>query len=213
MKKLLIIIIFAFLCPQLAHAHQPHIVTGSDTTAVQNPEVSQAFYGKLDGKPHTFAISSSSQLDLYVSLLIPVAPGAADNISATITDASGKTIADIDGVNAPWKNFYEPFAGDDYKQGPEFEKQVQASDYSVKIHNTDNTGKYVVAIGKIESFPLSEIMHTIKTLPHLKTDFFGKSVFSAYFNYTGLFMLGMIIIIGVVFLVGIWIIKKLRHKM
>jgi len=212
MKKLLIIIIFAFLCPQLAHAHQPRIVTGLDATVVQSPEDSQAFYGTLDGTPHTFTINSPSTFDLYVGLLTPVAPGAADNISATITDTAGKSVAELDGTNVVWTKFYEPFAGDDYKQGPEFEKQVEAGAYSIQIHNTNNSGKYVVAIGKIESFPLSEILHTIKVLPTLKADFFGKSVFSAYFNYTGLFMLGTIIVIVGILFIGIWIVKKIRHK-
>jgi len=212
MKKFLLIIAFALLLPQYAHAHQPRLVTGSDATVVQNPEISQAFYGTLDGTPHTYTINSATPFNLYVSLLTPVAPGAADNISAVVSDSSGNIVTDLKGADFTWTNFYEPFAGDDYKQGPEFEKQVEAGSYAVQIYNATNTGKYVIAIGKIESFPLAETLNTIKVLPALKSDFFGKSAFTAYFNYTGLFMLGFIVVAGVVLFVAWRVVKRILKK-
>ena len=64
----------------------------------------------------------------------------------------------------------------------------------------------MVAIGKQESFPPKEILRTIYTLPYLKKYFFNKSALIAFFNYTGLFVLILILIIwGLVFLVmKIW---------
>jgi len=212
MKKFLLIIAFALLLPQYAHAHQPRIVTGSDATVVQNPEISQAFYGTLDGAPHKYTIDSATPFNLYVSLLTPVAPGSADNISAVVSDSSGAIVTELNGADFTWTNFYEPFAGDDYNQGPEFEKQVEAGGYSVQIYNATNTGKYVIAIGKIESFPLAETLHTIQVLPALKSDFFGKSALSAYFNYTGLFMLGFILVTLVAVTILVWVIKRVIKK-
>jgi hypothetical protein len=46
--------------------------------------------------------------------------------------------------------------------------------YTIRVNNPDNQGKYSLAIGKRESFPIKEILNTYKVLPELKMVFFGK---------------------------------------
>lgn len=80
----------------------------------------------------------------------------------------------MDGNKFQWEPFYEEFAGDEYLKGPEREQQVSAGDYTIRVSNINNQGKYSLAIGKIESFPADEILKTFVALPHLKTQFFNK---------------------------------------
>ena len=79
------------------------------------------------------------------------------------------------------------------------------------VSNSDNQGKYSLAIGQIESFPLGESLKTLAALPALKIHFFNKSFFAIrqgkiiqYLSY-GLLIL-IVIIIAIVL-----IIKKVRH--
>jgi hypothetical protein len=51
-----------------------------------------------------------------------------------------------------------------------------------------NTGKYVLAVGEKESFLLDEMLRTMGILPSLKSDFFGKPAWTAFFNRIGLYL-------------------------
>jgi hypothetical protein len=82
--------------------------------------------------------------------------------------------------------FYEPNGGDWYYQGPEYKKEVPAGTYLIKVYNPKNEGKYIVAIGEQESFPLKVVLNTIKIMPSLKLNFFKESFLSLLFSKYGL---------------------------
>jgi hypothetical protein len=70
------------------------------------------------------------------------------------------------------------------------------------VSNKNNQGRYSLAIGKIESFPLGESLTTIARLPVLKTHFFEKSFFAIregkiiqYLTYSLIILLLIIIVI------------------
>lgn len=209
MKKLILIIFFfSFLIlPQQAWAHQPRIVS-QETVQVENPEVSQAFYGELKGKSVNFEINSDTPFILYLNLLVPDLPGIDKDVSARVY-FNEEEIFFLDGTNFDWTSFFEEFAGDDYFKGPEVEKEVKQGKYLVEVFSPDNQGKYVLAIGKKEEFPPGETVKTIFLLPQLKRDFFNKSPFTAFFNLIGLFLLIPIIILLVLSLL---ILKWKRTK-
>jgi hypothetical protein len=74
-NNLRIVILFFFLTlvswPLAVLAHQPRIVE-TEKINVTKPEISKAYYGKLSGKSHTYTISTSSAIDLYVNILVPL---------------------------------------------------------------------------------------------------------------------------------------------
>ncbi|MFA5747991.1 MAG: hypothetical protein WC872_02645 [Candidatus Absconditabacterales bacterium] len=208
-KKKIILCFFLLFFFSFTFAHQPRLIfekTNSETNPIiiKNPEISQAFYGELKGNPDFYKISSNTGFLLYAQLTSPDISGAQKNFSAKISSKK-KLIKLIDGKNFQRGNFFEKFAGDNYNQGPEFSKNVESGDYFIQIFNPNNSGKYVLAIGKIESFPLNESISTIKILPKLKTDFFQKPAYTAFFNVIGLFLGGSLILL--IFI--IWIIYKL----
>lgn len=173
-----IFIVALLLFPIAALAHQPRIVDG-ELTSVPDPEVSKAFYGKLSGEPHVFVITESAPFELYVNVLVP--DGATTDVSAAIINQENpdEPIAMLPAEGA-WERYHEVFAQDWYLKGPEFRTDVPAGTYEIRVWSSNNVGRYVLAVGEKERFPLSEIIHTYRVIPMLKTDFFGKPAYEAY---------------------------------
>jgi len=206
MKKIyLLTILFIFTS---IYAHQPRLVENKVTTIsnpiiVQNPEISQAFYGELAGQAAYYKIDSDKEFNLYASLVVPDIQGARKDFSVDIITKDTNIV--LDAKSAKWDIFFEKFAGDNYFNGPKFDQIVGAGSYLIKIYNPDNHGKYSLAIGKIEAFPPKEALNAILSLPKLKS-FFQKSPLTAYFNFIGIFVGVMIVIlvgviIGIIFIV------------
>lgn len=209
MKKILIIVLL--LSANIVFAHQPRLVD-QDLTIVENPEISQAFYGELTGEPAYYQIQAGESFSLYVGILVPDIPNIDKDVSVGVYK-DDEFIALLDGTNHEWVEYYEEFAGDNYFWGPEYKdknieefkiKGIQAEPgiYTFEVFSPDNLGKYVFVVGEIEEFPADEIVNTFKILPKLKTDFFEKSVFSIFSSRIGTFLLiPIVLIIGIIFLV------------
>lgn len=187
MNKIVYLLLILFLISPIL-AHQPRIVYKQDLSEnpklIFNPEVSQAFYGELKGKPEKYFINSTNLL--YVQVLAPAIDNAKKDFNLFINDI----IIPFNSSN--WSKFYEEFAGDNYFQGPEYNDG--SGQYLIIINNSDNYGKYVLVVGKKESFPLNEAINSIISLPFLKI-YFNKSPLTAFFNMIGLFMLILLLVI------------------
>lgn len=176
-------------------AHLPRLVSENsleNPVIVTDPEISQAFYGRLTGKPDYFKIQSSQLFKLYVNILVPEVMGARIDFVADIFRDQTQIMTLKD---AEWTHFYEHFAGDNYIRGPEFEQWVDSGAYVIKISNEDNLGAYILAIGKKEWFTPSEILNTYRLLPYIKEEFFHKSPLTAYFNLFTLLLVGMVVLV------------------
>jgi hypothetical protein len=196
------IFLVLFLSISAVSAHQPRLVIGANASyenpiVVQNPEVSQAFYGQLQGQPNYYQITSDKPFKFYLNLLVPASPGMpADFISAEVLDSSGNTIMFINGTNSTWEPYFEEFGGDNYLKGPEARADLGAGTYYIKVFNTNNQGKYNIAIGEIESFPIDETLKALVTIPLLKEQFFGKPVTTLFFEFLGIILaLGSILVL------------------
>ena len=219
MKKSLFVLLALFLTNSListSSAHQPRIVykqqiSQASPIIVKNPEISQAYYAELKGQPEYYTVVSDKEFTLYVRILSPKIIDAKKDFSAeVIKDVN--VIAVLNGSNYKWTEFYEPFVGDSYWMGAEFSKTEPKGEYLIKVYNPDNTGKYVLVVGRAEAFPLNETLKMFFTLPQLKI-YFGKSGFTAFFNYVGLFFLIQIIILAVIVWGLVWLVKKVRKRM
>lgn len=184
---LVIVIIFSV---SLGFAHQPrlasYINSMDNPILVQNPEVSQAFYGQLEGNPAYYLVRSNSSFQLYINILVPDNPGA-QLMSVEISNSSGRSLAKLD-ANTKWEPYFEKFGGDGYLKGPEFNQTMPAGDYYIKVFNAQNQGKYSLAIGDIETFPPSEALNAIFLLPILKAQIFEVPVFELFIQFIGLIM-------------------------
>jgi hypothetical protein len=219
MKRGLIFLLFLVLMASIACAHQPRIAFGENIagniTRINNPEVSQAYYGILKGMPDLYKISSDINFSLYLNILVP--QGAENDYSVAVFLASESIHPDpvivMDGTNFTWTPFFEDFAGDNYLKGPESRNILPAGTYEVKVYSPDNIGKYALAVGEKEEFPLGEILNAFLVLPKIKTDFFGKPWISAYTNKIGLFLLAALIIIGALIVFAVMMIIRFIRDM
>jgi hypothetical protein len=200
----------------LAFAHQPRLVK-VDETIVNNPEISQAFYGELKGGPHIFIIESDTVFQFYAGILVPDLPDANTGISVLIKKipvegGAEEIISLLDGNNFKWEKFHEEFANDDYLWGPEYrDPEALAGKYIIEVFSSGNKGKYSLAIGETEQFPLSEIVNTVITLPQIKSEIFGKSVLTSFLNPIGLFIFGPIVGVVIIILLTIFLIKRIKR--
>ena len=200
MKRSLILLAISM---QYIHAHQPHMVE-SNTVAIENPEVSQAFYAK---DPAQYTIDSAEAFSLYVQILRPKIHELDKDISVEITK-NGPLVATLDGNTADWTVFHEPFSNDDYYQGPSVKLAAQGK-YTIEVHGS---GKYVLVVGEKERWPVSVIAKTFYTLPKLKL-YFEKSPILALWNLSGAFLVGLLATLATTGYVGSKLVKKVIHQL
>ena len=197
-------------------AHQPRIVFDKVTSidepiTIEDPEISKAYYGELRGRPDYYKIVSNESFNLYINILAPDQEGArTDFIVEVIKDY--EVVYVLNGPGHEWQAFFEEFARDNYLKGPEFEGEVTAGTYYLKISNEHNKGRYSLAVGNIESFPFKEIVSTYIVLPRIKKEFFEKPAIDAFVNIFGLFLLIAIVLAAVLVTLFVWIKKKKKKK-
>jgi hypothetical protein len=211
MQVMLFFIITCLFLPTV-FAHQPRLVGNETQVIVDQPEISKAYYGRLSGKPVTYQIESTEPFRLYVNILVPDMEGIDKDVSVKILK-QGEVISILDGSQYVWKQFHEPFAGDNYYKGPEFANEQDAGAYDIEVYSPDNQGKYALAVGDREAFPLGELIRTYAVLPRLKSEFFGKSPFSAYFNIMGIFLAVILVVAGAISVPVFYGIRLIRKRL
>ena len=206
-KKLRVIILFFFLSliswPLAALAHQPRIVE-TEKINITKPEVSKAYYGKLSEKPHTYTISTSSAIDLYVNVLVPFIEGPRKNVVVKIFK-DGQPLESLNPGENDWKKFFEPFGQSMYWQGPEFKIRAEAGKYKIIVQSREKNIRYVLATGEIEAFDGIESLNAILLIPKLKKNFFEEPPISFIFSPLGW---GYILLLQILAILVGWIISK-----
>lgn len=195
-KSFFILSIFLFLgVAFFCSAHLPRIVyTQSGDVKVRDPQNSQAFFDELKGQSRNYLVSSEKEFTLYINLLVPAVNGNA-RYSANIysvKDSKDEKIAAVDGTNFTWTEYFEEFDRDYYEKGPEWEQKLTAGDYKIEVFGNENSGKYVIAIGKNEVFPIIEALKSYLILPQLKAKFFQTSPLEFIFTKLGQVGIGII---------------------
>lgn len=194
-----------------ALAHQPRLVGDETELIVTLPEISKAYYGNLTGKPVIYHIEAKETFRLYVNILVPDIQGIEKDVSVKILK-DDTVISVLDADSQEWTYFYEPYAGDAYFQGPEYSQTHDPGIYEIQVYSPDNYGKYVLAIGDREAFPLKEMVKAYLVLPRLKSEFFGKSPLTAFSNRMGIFLVMMLIIMILIATVLFLVIRCIRKR-
>lgn len=204
----LLLLAIIILTPAIAAAHQPRIVEGRQTI-VTEPEVSKAYYGKLEGVPDTFTIQSSAPFDLYLNILVPDIESQKKDVSVAVTK-DGQPFITLDGNRFEWKALFEPFGYDNYFAGPEYKAKVDAGTYVVTVSSGQDDSKYSLAIGEIENFDFKETLNAVTLIPELKKNFFAKSPVDFILSPFGWGMIVILYVLAVIFgLAYRFILKKI----
>ncbi len=224
MKKFVLLIILYLISFTYALAHQPKLIKYSPTSNephdVIEPEVSKAYYGKLNGEPHYYKIESDTEFSFYAGITIPKIDDNIKWISIEVLDQNNNQIFYEDGKEYNWKAWYEPYARDWYWVGPQIgthnDKEFKGSlkfeggKYIIKVFNEDNQGSYSLAVGDIEFFGAT-IIEKISIWtpilfyigPYMDIFYWNKFDFKAYIPH-----LAIIIILFIIY----WVIKKIFFK-
>jgi hypothetical protein len=166
-----------------AYGHRPVMIKNKSSkdqpVLVDEPEISWAYYGILEGEPHYYMIESSESFNLYVNILVPDfhpdgEPILRHDMSFKIF-VKDKLLYTGEGLKNDWHRFYEKYGKDHYYWGPEFDQNVEAGTYEVLVYNSANIGKYALAIGKIEKFNFLSIMGAIAKAKYLDMWFFKSN--------------------------------------
>ncbi len=179
--RLLAPILLFFAVITIVSAHVPYIVTQEslrDIKAIEEPEISRAFYGAMTGFPHTYEIRATEPFHLYAQILVPDIESSVNNVSGIIikeTTPGGRVmeVTRFLAKDAVWESQYEPWGGDSYRVGGTFEKDVDAGVYRIEVSTPDNIEKYVLVVGKTEDFGEIGYFETIGRIAEVKA-FFGK---------------------------------------
>lgn len=209
-----LLFIFVLALIPVCLAHQPRIIESSSLITIQNPEISQAFYSELKGQSAFYRIESENPFVLYLNLLVPKISSTRTDFSLEISyfNLSYNLVSQTTLNSSDWTEFYEEFAGDYYLRGPEIEKNSSPGFYELRVYNPENQGKYVLAVGKVESFPAKEALNALVSMPRLKA-FFDKSPIKSFQGIIGKILLVLVIVIILLLLLAAYIIKRiLKHK-
>jgi len=169
--------------PEQSLAHQPRM-TEATNTVVEDPEISKAYYAELQGIPQTYTITATGSFNLYVNILVPYRPDQPKDITVRIAK-DGAPLATLDGANAEWKKFFEPFGYDTYWMGPEYKERVGAGTYQITVTSPKNDEQYSLAIGEIEKFDMATGLDALRLIPQIKREFFHESPVSFIFSMFG----------------------------
>ena len=163
MKIFILLIVFY---PLSIFAHQPKLINYSPSFdnphEVIYPEISKAYYSKLEGEPHYYKINSESDFLFYTGILSPKINENYKWLSLEVLDENKVVIYKAEGKDFVWKAWYEPYARDWYWKGPEIGTErneefktsftISAGTYYIKVFNEDNIGHYSLAVGEAEFF-------------------------------------------------------------
>ena len=181
----LILVFFLILVgwPLSVLAHQPRIVE-TENINVARPEISKAYYGRLSEKPHIYNINASSEINLYVNILVPYIEGSGKNVTVKIFK-DDQPLGNLSPGKEDWKEFFEPFGQSMYWQGPEYKIRTEAGKYKIVIESIENNIRYVLAIGEVEAFDGIESLKAIFLIPKLKRNFFEESPINFIYSPLG----------------------------
>ena len=163
MKILIILLVFY---PLSIFAHQPKLINYSPSFnnphEVVSPEISKAYYSKLEGESHYYRIESDSDFLFYTGILSPKINDTYKWLSLEVLDENKNVIYKAEGKDFSWSEWYEPYARDWYWKGPEIGTEsnqefktsfmIDAGTYYIKVFNDDNAGHYSLAVGEAEFF-------------------------------------------------------------
>lgn len=208
-----VVAILTFSFPAALFAYVPYIVSGTET-AVSETETSRAFYGKLQGTPHVFHLSSDTPLHLYLNIMVPDVAGQKKDIMAAVIELAHPepAMAILDGVNGTWTKIHDGLGNDDYLKGPEFKAVVPPGSYDIRVWSPNNDSAYVLIVGEKDSYSPFSAFHTLRTLGDVKSLFFGKSAAAAYVSPLALIFYSIVAIFLAVSAIAIaYYVRRMRR--
>lgn len=190
MKKIVLCFLFLFfLLPLAASAHLPRYMMGENISLhspaeIENPTVSQVFYGRMRGTPDYYHFYLSQPSDVLIGLLTPIGENNFPQIELIAQKGKVQNLTgNFDEV------YFEEFGGDYYLRGPEKTFSLPADNYLIKVYNASSTGRYALVVGNEEKFSVGEMIKTFFVLPIVKQKFFDRPILELFLSIFGLILI------------------------
>ena len=186
MKKIctsLIITLLLIIVIKSSEAHQPVLNSEKSNSEepyiIEEPEISKAIFAELKGEPHYYRIDSNTKFKFYAGITTPKIDNCplTKKFSFDVLDSDFELIKKKDGGKFNWWAWYEKHGEKWYWIGPEIGAKFKSNryynkgTYYIRVFNHNNNGRYVLAVGDIESFPISVIIKMLFTLPSINSAF------------------------------------------
>ena len=164
------VIFFALFIASAVTAHTAILDMNSKNVSapyeIDDAEHSKAIYSELDGDPDFYKLVEEQPFDFYVGITAAKIEGFAlkSQFSFDVYDSSMKLLDKRDGLKFEWWAWYEKWGKKWYWVGPEIGADFKSTDqypagtYYIKVHNSDNKGKYVLAVGDDERFGIGTML-------------------------------------------------------
>lgn len=183
--RALICLLPLFATPVMAHQPVLNANGASSVTApieVEQPEISKAFFARLKGQPDYYRIVSATPFRFYAGITVPKIDGCPleQRFSFDVLDGDLNRIVTADGERFHWWPWYESFGKKWYWVGPEVgvafksNRVFVAGTYYIRVFNADDTGRYVLAVGDVELFPLDVLVKTMTMMPGINREFWDN---------------------------------------
>lgn len=210
----LFLLALVVLVPSLADAHWPIVresVSQHAVETVRDPAWSRAYYGVLEGHPHTYEFTVAATSTIFIQTLLPDVPD--DTVftkpSGLLVEvlASGRVaeIIRLTPGEANWESEFEPFGGDRYLQGPLFRDELAPGIYRFEVSTPDNMTKYVLAIGDEERWSGTNPLTLLGRIYQVK-QFYGKPWYAVW--QSPFYYVPTIILLGIL---GFWYYRRQRR--
>lgn len=168
----------------LFYGHKPKLLLNYDNSQISNtilindPEISQAFYGILHNHVAYYTIEQSKPFEMYLDLSTPTKLDSSINNSFFVNiywlnQNNYQLIKKLQARN--FTKFYEEYGGDTYYRSIILDEQFNSGNYLIEVTNDLYDAKYVLAIGKLEDFSIQDSLEAITSIYIIKTQFFDKS--------------------------------------
>lgn len=148
------VLLFIFFTPSLfAHAYdieRIEIKREIEVISINDPLVSQLFYGTLEGVPHTYTFTLLEPAQFRAVIMMPdvTEPTILQGIIVRKAERGVTEVVRMSTDDASWEKKRRGSTGDVDRVGPSFEETLDAGTYILEISTPDNRGsRYVLEIG------------------------------------------------------------------
>lgn len=145
-----------FLAPSFIFAYTSPIVRPVDQSEVlklSNPEVSQEFFGKLEGFPHTFEFTIAEKLPFKAVVSVPDESTQKNDISIILVKNQRRGVAEIERTrinDQSWDVVYNSMLAESFKNGGFLEGSLEPGTYKLEVSSPDNEGIFHLVWGTTE---------------------------------------------------------------
>jgi hypothetical protein len=217
-KVPVVVLVFSLFLPAFTFAFAPIInqpaIPYEVLTIDAQIEQERLYLGELTNDPHTYEFAIGETKPLVLSLMqlegVKEVPFSLIIVEVNENNRGVTEVGRLDGREIVWESSRNHALGLMMSSGKVFTTELTPGVYRFEVSSADNKGKYLLNIGtvadKVGYFSKLKNIYTVR-------QFLGAPIFGMLFSSAVYYPLGIILLIGLVFLTWFYRgrIEKWRH--